>query len=629
MSCPRHFLPSRLVQSPRIRASAALVVCGLTIGIGCAAAKDRAPRDDSTHFHAPNGITIESLEVFEDAGAHDTLDQVRAEQARFRPVASMQPNYHFSASAYWFHMPVQNRRDRDVSLFLNVKHSTLDELTLYVLGRGDRREVIRSGDRIPARERPYPGTSLVLPFHLDARESADLYLRVRANAAVMLIPLELVDQEALLASLLRQRLIHGALLGLFAALFVYNLLVFIHLKESTYFYYVMYLLTAYVGIISLDGFGATVFFPDSTWFGNEGILVFSGSSFALILQFTRTFLRTWEHSRIDRAVKALAGFGACIAVSPWVLPIRVAYEVDMLMLFAFPWVCLVVGVEAWRAGKAEARFFVLGQGASWIGLLLFGLMSADVLPYSDWLFEAISIGIAADALLLALALADRIRILQRAKQAAEELVRKNLETRGEELERMVVQRTTELEAARRHAEILATTDPLTGAFNRRGLLERAERDLQLAMRNGRPLSIIIFDIDNFKRVNDDHGHAEGDRVLREVVASVRSALRGTDLFGRIGGEEFLLVMPDTPGDAATQVAERIRNAIARDVSVGAPPRPVTASFGVAWINERRDDLERLQSIADAALYRAKNNGRNRVEVAEFVPSEECHTALGI
>lgn len=609
---------------------AALAACGLALG--CDAAGGRPTHAAISDFPAPTGISITSLEVLEDADAQATLDQVRAANERFRPVRSMYPNYRFSASAFWFHMRVENRRDQPAALFLNVKHSTLDELTLYVLGRGDRRETSRSGDRIPARDRPFQSTSLVLPFHLDAGESANLYLHVRADAAVMLIPLELIDQDALLDFMMRQRLIHGAILALFASLFVYNLLVFALLKEVTYLYYVMYLLTAYLGIISLDGFGAAVFFPNSTWFGNEGILVFSGSSFTLILLFTRSFLRTWEHSRIDAAIKSLIWFGAFIAVSPWVLAIRVAYQLDMLMLFTFPWVCLVVGVEAWRAGKAEARFFVLGQAASWIGLLLFGLMSTDVLPYSDWLFEGISFGIVfgivADAFLLTLALADRIRILQKAKWDAENLARKNLEARGEELERMVLQRTTELDSARRRAEILATTDSLTGTFNRRGLLERAERDIQIAIRHDRPLSVVILDVDNFKHVNDAYGHAEGDRVLQAVVASVRKTLRNTDLFGRIGGEEFLLVLPDTPGDSAIQVAERIRSAIAAEVSAGTPPRPITASFGVAWVSERRDDLDRLQSTADAALYRAKNNGRNRVEAAEFVPADEYHSTVG-
>jgi len=184
-----------------------------------------------------------------------------------------------------------------------------------------------------------------------------------------------------------------------------------------------------------------------------------------------------------------------------------------------------------------------------------------------------------------------------------------------ELERMVAQRTAELEAARNQAELLATIDPLTAIHNRRGLFDFAQRDLDLARRRGSPFSVAIFDLDYFKRVNDNYGHVEGDRVLREVAFVARNAIRGTDLLGRIGGEEFMLVMPDTaPGDAYG-VADRIRLAISDLVSAGNPPEPVTASFGVAGrVDVGRGSLEELQFAADTALYRAKRNGRNRVEL---------------
>ena len=166
---------------------------------------------------------------------------------------------------------------------------------------------------------------------------------------------------------------------------------------------------------------------------------------------------------------------------------------------------------------------MLGQAASWIGLLLLGLMSYDVLSYSDWLFEAISIGIAADAFLLALAIADRIRIL---RATSERLgLGKNLETPrrragadGGSADHRAGRRAAD-------AELLATTDPLTARSISRGLFRALiQRNIQLAF-HGRPLSLIIFDIDNFKRMNDIHGHAEGNRVLRQVVESVKKVLR--------------------------------------------------------------------------------------------------------
>jgi diguanylate cyclase (GGDEF)-like protein len=183
-----------------------------------------------------------------------------------------------------------------------------------------------------------------------------------------------------------------------------------------------------------------------------------------------------------------------------------------------------------------------------------------------------------------------------------------------ELERLVAQRTAELDAARKQAELLATIDPLTGILNRRGFFERAERDLQIAHRRRSPIAVAIFDLDHFKRVNDTCGHAEGDRVLREAALVAKNSIRTTDLLGRIGGEEFMVVMPDTRPEDAVQVADRIRVTLSTMVFTGKPPQCITASFGIAGSATGYASMDGLQSVADKALYRAKNNGRNRVEV---------------
>lgn len=565
---------------------------------------------------APLGIVAGQLQVLEDSSGSATIEQILERRDRFRVVPGKTPNFHFSASAFWLRLPVENRRDRMAKLFLDIRHPTLDYIDLYVLHHDGRRETVRSGDRMAARDRPVAATTLVLPFELRAGESTELFLRVRADAGALIVPISLIERDALDAFILSQRLLHGVLLGLFIALFVYNLLVYVSLRDRSHLYYVLYLPFALLTLTSLDGFGPSVLYPAWVWPGNEGLVVFSGITFFLILSFARAFLNTPEYRDLDRWIRWLLAVSALLAVSPLILPIRVAYEFDMLMVFIFPLVSGMVGVVSWRRGKREARFFVLGQFASWIGLVAFGLLIYDALPFNIFLFESISLGIAADALLLALALADRIRLLQSAKLAAENDARRNLEMRRDELERIVANRTAELDLARQRAERLATTDPLTGIANRRGLRETTEREVKLAIRRRRPLAVVMFDLDHFKRVNDTFGHIEGDRVLRDVVMAARKEIRDTDLFGRIGGEEFLLILPDTSREGAVQVAERIRGRIAADVSVGSPQQTITASFGVASLTAPTQDLAELESTADAALYRAKRAGRNRVEVIE-------------
>ena len=159
----------------------------------------------------------------------------------------------------------------------------------------------------------------------------------------------------------------------------------------------------------------------------------------------------------------------------------------------------------------------------------------------------------------------------------------------------------------------AHSDPLTGIANRRTLFEQAERLLQRCRKDNVPLSLIVFDLDHFKSINDTSGHAVGDQVLRSFVASVRGLLRPSDLFGRHGGEEFAVVLPDATITAATVVAERIRHAFARTVTnLDGQPVNATVSAGVATADPA-GTFEMMMNAADMAMYRAKRLGRNRVE----------------
>ncbi len=170
----------------------------------------------------------------------------------------------------------------------------------------------------------------------------------------------------------------------------------------------------------------------------------------------------------------------------------------------------------------------------------------------------------------------------------------------------------------RHTIELAVTDALTGLHNRRYLDNHMKVLFARATARGRPLSVCITDIDRFKSVNDTHGHDAGDEVLKEVAARIRSTVRGADLACRFGGEEFVVVMPDTDSAAAALIAERLRNIIEQTPfvlkSTGASLN-ITASLGIACSRSGAETPEQLLKQADRALYDAKNSGRNRVVAA--------------
>ncbi len=162
---------------------------------------------------------------------------------------------------------------------------------------------------------------------------------------------------------------------------------------------------------------------------------------------------------------------------------------------------------------------------------------------------------------------------------------------------------------------MATTDGLTGLLNKMTITRLLGEELDKAQRYHRRVSVLLVDLDNFKGLNDTLGHLMGDRVLRLVSEVLRRNLRRQDRAGRFGGEEFIVVLPETGPRGATALAERIRQAVERSVSPALHlVSPVTASFGVACYPARGGDPKLLLDGADAALYRAKGMGKNRVEL---------------
>ena len=158
---------------------------------------------------------------------------------------------------------------------------------------------------------------------------------------------------------------------------------------------------------------------------------------------------------------------------------------------------------------------------------------------------------------------------------------------------------------------------LTGLWNRRVLLERLDIEVERARRFGTPLSVIMMDIDHFRQINDSHGHATGDAVLRNIGGIVRDELRQVDVAGRYGGEEFCIVLPGTPHAGGVTLADALRQEIEHFVHVHeAQSLSATASFGLASLRiGAEDDATALLKAADDALHRAKRNGCNRVEYA--------------
>jgi diguanylate cyclase (GGDEF)-like protein len=163
------------------------------------------------------------------------------------------------------------------------------------------------------------------------------------------------------------------------------------------------------------------------------------------------------------------------------------------------------------------------------------------------------------------------------------------------------------------AERRAETDALTGLPNNRNVTDTVRRMVANASRSVSPLAALALDLDHFNQINDTYGHGSGDEVLAAVGSTLKTACRDSDFVGRAGGEEFLILLPDTGLEAGRLVAENVRAAVAA-ITVASVARPITTSIGVAVLPDHAGDATSLLRHADRALYTAKKNGRNRTEV---------------
>ena len=271
---------------------------------------------------------------------------------------------------------------------------------------------------------------------------------------------------------------------------------------------------------------------------------------------------------------------------------------------------------------------------AWSQFLLFGIVFAlrtpGLVPANFLTLHGLELGSLLGMLLLSYALADRIQTERRDKETAQaqtlEARQANIEQlqRSEhELETRVTARTTELAAANarllqseQQQRELAQHDMLTGLANRALFSDRLQHALAIAKRDGTRFALLYLDLDKFKPVNDTHGHAVGDLLLKEVAQRMTRRVRESDTVARIGGDEFVVILRAIDGDQSViQVAQSILEALGQPFLIGELSLQISCCIGAAIYPDHGDDELTLSRVADGAMYQAKHSGRNRVCLA--------------
>jgi diguanylate cyclase (GGDEF)-like protein len=375
-----------------------------------------------------------------------------------------------------------------------------------------------------------------------------------------------------------------AFLGFFIAIGLFNAILSLMLRDASFAWY-----ASAMGIFALY-MASTAGLPRGwTHTALEEELIRSvllGSYFAAVAQFASVFLTLPRAARrLYLTILALVALNFVMTVGDFCLgdawPL---YNLDEAIGYAVLAALMVAGITMARRGMSSARFFLVAFAGVVVGAIIREFNLDRLIPGGTFLIDySLEIGIAFEALFLALALADR---------------------------------THRLEEERRRLEVLVDIDALTGLENRRGFDEALRREWQRNARAVSPLAMLMIDVDWFKKYNDRYGHPAGDDVLRRIAAALRATIRrGDDTAARYGGEEFALILSATSASDAALLAERCRCAVEALAipQAASPGGVVTISIGVAVIIPLADASPMALVIeADGALYRAKAGGRNRV-----------------
>lgn len=530
----------------------------------------------------PEGPLGLHTSYFQEPSGPLSLEQARAANARgaFVPSRRAVLNFGIGARPAWVHFRVANVGSAPLARRLSIETPWLDRVDVFVRHGGQTVATFRLGDHQPHHLRPVDSRHLALQ-HAFSPGVSEVFLRIQTPDP-MAVPIYLLTPRQAHAREQGQTYSYGFLYGFLFALLAYNAMLYSGLRHPRYILYSVYLGMFLLMNIAYTGHGFQWLwpaYPQWAQWANPLLMVLYGSSgliFALAFLDTRRLF-----PRLHRSVVIYVGLSLALLLAAMLAGSqRYALQIAFTFVSLFTAMMLLMGIMALRSGEKPARYFLLAAVAAMLGAASTALSVWGFIPYNTWTFRAVEIGILLDATLLALALTYQFRVGQAEKLQAQQLAR---------------------------------LDPLTGLNNRRAFYDKVVPLWNLALRHDHDLSIVLLDLDRFKRINDVHGHACGDRVLAQTAAALRRVIRGQDVLARWGGEEFILLLPQTDRHEAAALAERLRQAVAamRPYRTGSEIT-VTASFGVAQRESQHRSLDALISSADKQLYLAKHLGRNRV-----------------
>jgi diguanylate cyclase len=520
-------------------------------------------------------------------------------------------------STVWLRFTVVNHDKNQSEWLLTFDYPLLDQIDIYESNSVKIAESLSSqaikqwqhhqlGDSLAFEERNIQHRIFVTPVMIKQGQSKTFFVRVKTSSSMQLRP-TLAAANNFFAEELEKEMFYGLIYGIMLLMAVYNLFLYLAVRDPSYLVYVFSVFSGGIFIMALNGHAYQYLWPNSPFLANKAIPLFTSLWMLGTALFTQMFLDTKKFSpKLHNALNVLLFFALFSVFFSFLGQYQLAIKIATGLALLNGVLILTASIICWRAGNRFARFFVAAWGVYALGTAMLILSRFGVLEDNFITHNSASLGLLVEIIMLSLALSDKYRVL------TQDLKKQKLE-----LEDKVALRTEELEKSNAQLEQLSRIDPLTGLANRRLFDDKLNQEWERLLRERKCLSILICDVDEFKSINDCFGHQYGDDCLKAISRVLEEALhRPADMVSRFGGDEFVVILPDTCKLGAEllgiKICELMEN-LAMEQAPDTHHSIVTLSIGCATLTpDNGNSIKELFALADRNLFMAKEEGRNCV-----------------
>lgn len=588
----------------------------------------RTTRDDT-------GLTDHIRQAYFQGGSHDAL------------------NFGYTKDRIWLKFTLSNTSDHDIERMLNIRYPLLDKITLY---SDSQPEPLYSLGRLLEGKNDQaldvPASYFVMPITVKSNSFETYYLSVESDDSLAL-PIYLTTQSALETQAFQYAVNFAFYIGLVITNILFAFFMTLILRDREQLYYCLFMISNHFAFFSvLEGMPNTLLGIDTLFINRDIIPFVVCFSMLLFTLFAASYLRLYSLApkayRLSRVLVGLMIFTLLLCfILPYFYAITLSTFASILVGMFYGSVAKTYVVR----GRPGIKSFILAWGLGVAGAMIYGLKVWGIIPVNFFTSYSWHIGTLLEAAVFSAMMAYRAAQDRKERLVAlQSLNKKERDLRHTqeqllatesaaktELELQVKQRTRDLsnllgqlEDENKSLAELSINDALTKVRNRRFFNDIYPQMWNDSIEERTPISVIMLDIDHFKRVNDDYGHLCGDHCLVTLAQIMQSSVNhSTDVVCRYGGEEFAIILTRTTAEQACVVAERIRENIEMTIITdGEHTFKVTSSFGVAGlIPTEHASPDALIAQSDAALYKSKRNGRNRVTMPDDEKNKPIPTCL--